>query len=353
MIASAQNGTPDGAKFSRPPLPGNELERLAALRSYDILDTACEESFDGVAELARRLMRAPIALVSLVDAERQWFKARSGLAAESGPRDTSFCGHAILDPSGATMVVPDTHADARFAGNPLVMGEPHLRFYAGVPLLNPQGFALGTLCVMGPEPRELSEEDNATLRALARMVVTTLELRRASMNMRSMATSDSLTALPNRTALLRALDGAIHRSRHDGEVFTLMLLDLDGFKAVNDRFGHAEGDAVLRAVGAQIAATLRREDEPSRLGGDEFAAVLSRTDLRDAGEIAERLGQSIAGRMGAAGWSVTASIGTVTFRTPPASAETAIEQADAQMYAAKKAGRNRTVHAVVDARPAP
>jgi diguanylate cyclase (GGDEF)-like protein len=353
MVLAADIRTMGHGRFTRPPLPDNEAERLAALRSYDVLDTACEESFDGVAELARRLMRAPIALVSLIDAERQWFKARAGVTDESAPRDTSFCGHAILDPTGATMVVPDTHADDRFAGNPFVLGEPHLRFYAGVPLVNPQGFALGTLCVMGPEPRELSEEDNATLRALARMVVTTLELRRASMNMRSMATSDSLTALPNRTALLRALEAAIQRARHGGEVFTLMMLDLDGFKAVNDRLGHAEGDAVLRAVGAQIAATLRREDEPSRLGGDEFAAVLSHTDRRDAGEIAERLGEAIARRMSAAGWAVTASIGTVTFRAAPASAEAAIEQADVQMYAAKKAGRNRAMHAVVEAAPSP
>ncbi len=327
-------------------LPPNEVERVAALRSYDVLDTACEESFDGVAELARRLLNAPIALVSLIDAERQWFKARVGIEADETPRELSFCGHAILDATGATMVVPDAQQDPRFAGNPFVTGAPHLRFYAGVPLLNPEGFALGTLCVIDQEPRELSEADNATLRALARMVVTTLELRRASLNMRSMATSDSLTALPNRIALLGALERAIRRARETGEVFSLLMMDLDGFKGINDRFGHAEGDAVLRAVGAQLAATLRREDEPSRLGGDEFAAVLARIDLRDAREIAERLREAIAARMEAAGWPVTASIGTVTFRSPPLSAEAALSHADALMYEAKRSGRDRTAHAV-------
>src|SRR5690606_37621818 len=163
-------------------------------------------------------------------------KARAGLDAQEGPRDTSFCGHAILEPSGATMVVPDATLDERFAGNPLVTGAPHIRFYAGVPLLNAAGHALGTLCLVDRKPRELSDTDNATLRALARMVVTTLELRRATLNMRCMATSDSLTALPNRVAFLAALDRAIQRARQANEVFTLLMLDLDGFKAVNDRF---------------------------------------------------------------------------------------------------------------------
>jgi len=328
------------------PRPDNETERLAALRSYEVLDTACEESFDGVAELARRLLGVPIALVSLIDAERQWFKAKAGLEADGSPRDTSFCAHAILDETGATMVVPDAQTDPRFADNPFVTDIPHLRFYAGVPLMNPEGFALGTLCVIDQQPRALSDEENATLRSLARMVVTTLELRRATLRMRSMATSDSLTALPNRVAFLGALDRAIQRCRSRGEVFSLMLLDLDGFKAINDRFGHNEGDAVLRAVGAQMSATLRRADEPSRLGGDEFAAVLSGTDLRDAREIAERLRGAIGSQMGAAGWAVTASIGTMTFRSPPASPEEAISRADALMYEAKRAGRDRAVSAV-------
>jgi diguanylate cyclase (GGDEF)-like protein len=344
MHLASQSAPP----YIAPARPPNEAERLAALRAYDILDTACEESFDGVAELARRLMNAPIALVTLIDAERQWFKARAGIDAQEGPRDTSFCGHAILDPTGATMVVPDATLDERFAGNPMVTGAPHVRFYAGVPLLNAEGHALGSLCIVDREPRELNDADNATLRALARMVVTTLELRRATLSMRSMATSDSLTALPNRVAFLGALERAIQRAREASEAFTLLMLDLDGFKAINDRFGHAEGDAVLRAVGAQIAATLRQEDQPSRLGGDEFGAVLARIDLRDVREIAERLRQAIASRMDQAGWAVTASIGTVTFRAPPASAEDAISRADALMYEAKRGGRDRAAHAVVE-----
>ncbi len=327
------------------PLPDNEADRIAALRSYEVLDTACEESFDRIADLARRLTRAPMAFVSLIDAERQWLKAASGAPAGEMPRDVAFCAHAILDPAGATMVVPDTHADPRFADNPLVTQEPRLRFYAGVPLVNPEGHALGTLCVADSAPRAMSAEEDLALRALAQMVVTTLELRRANLRMRSMALTDGLTGLPNRVALIEAIERAIQRGRRAGEPFSLLMLDLDGFKQVNDRHGHAEGDAVLRAVAAEIAATLRREDEPCRLGGDEFAAVLARAGEETAPEIAERLRQALEARMRAAGRVVTASIGTVSFAVPPASAAAALERADALMYAAKTGGRNRSLHA--------
>lgn len=332
------------------PLPENETERLAALRSYEVLDTACEDSFDRIAELARRLTRAPMAFVSLIDAERQWLKAARGAPGGETPREVAFCAHAILDPDGATMVVEDARADARFADNPLVTQEPGLRFYAGVPLINPEGHALGTLCVADRAPRTMSVEEERALRALAEMVVTTLELRRAHLRMRSLALTDALTGLPNRVALIGAIERAIQRCRRAGEPFSLLMLDLDGFKQVNDRHGHAEGDAVLRAVAAELATALRREDEPSRLGGDEFAAVLARTDAQAAPDIAERLRAALEARMRADGRSVTASVGTVSFATPPPSAAAALGRADALMYAAKAAGRNRSLHA---AEPAP
>jgi len=326
------------------PLPVNEADRLAALHSYEVLDTACEESFDRIAELARRLLRTPLAFVSLIDAERQWLKASSGTSLRETPRDQAFCAHAILDPNGATMVVPNAPSDPRFSDNPLVMGEPGLRFYAGVPLVNPEGYALGTLCVADVAPRAIQPEEEVALRSLAQMVVTTLELRRANLRMRSLALTDGLTGLPNRVALIGAIERAIQRGRRQGKCFSLLMLDLDGFKGVNDRFGHAEGDAVLRAVAGEMSSQLRRDDEPCRLGGDEFAAVLACADEQTAPEVAERLRQVLERRMAAQGWPVTASIGTVTFSSPPASAAAALAQADALMYAAKAGGRNRSLH---------
>jgi diguanylate cyclase (GGDEF)-like protein/PAS domain S-box-containing protein len=158
------------------PLPPTEPARLTALRRLGILDTAPEPEFDDLVRLAARLCDVPIALVSLVDADRQWFKARVGVDASETPRDIGFCSHAILQPG--VFEVADATADERFADNPLVAGEPHIRFYAGVPLADPDGRRLGTLCVIDRKPRALTADQQAVLEALARQAATQLHLRR-------------------------------------------------------------------------------------------------------------------------------------------------------------------------------
>lgn len=164
-------------------VPEDETARLAALHDYAILDTPPEDSFDDLVVIAAQIFAVPTALVSLVDRERQWFKARHGLNATETPRDSAFCAHAILDP-GRPLVVEDALRDDRFFDNPLVVGAPHIRFYAGAPLVTPNGRALGTLCVIAPVAHSPSDAQREALSALARQVVAQLELRRTAAEQR-------------------------------------------------------------------------------------------------------------------------------------------------------------------------
>jgi len=158
------------------PAPRGEAARLAALHALEILDTPPDASLDDLARLAARICDVPIALISLVDEGRQWFKSRVGLDVPSTTRDVAFCAHAILEPD--LMMIPDTLLDERFAYNPLVTGDPKIRMYAGAPLVTREGHSLGTLCVIDRNPRLLDEEQAEALRILAQQVVTQLELRR-------------------------------------------------------------------------------------------------------------------------------------------------------------------------------
>src|SRR5947207_5687159 len=160
------------------PIPSNEKQRLKVLWQYEVLDTIPEEVFDDLTELAARICEAPIALITLVDEDRQWFKSKVGVTINETSRDISFCGHAITHPD--LFIVPDATMDKRFAKNPLVTSDPKIRFYAGAPLITPDGHALGTLCVIDKVPRELRPDQKQALRVLARHVMTQLELRRHS-----------------------------------------------------------------------------------------------------------------------------------------------------------------------------
>lgn len=159
------------------PIPATEPLRLTELRSYDILDTVAEEAYDAITYLAAEICDVPIALISIVDTDRQWFKSRVGLDATETHRDLAFCAHAIHQPN-SLLIVPDASADPRFSTNPLVTDDPSIRFYAGAPLVSPAGNALGTLCVIDRESRELTADQEKALKALSVQVMALLELRR-------------------------------------------------------------------------------------------------------------------------------------------------------------------------------
>jgi len=160
----------------KPPIPENEAERIKALKEFDILDTKAEKAFDGLTRLAAYICKTPIALITLVDSDRQWFKSRIEMPVEETSRDISFCAHAILQ--NGVFVVNDATQDERFEENPFVTEEPHVRFYAGSPLTTTEGYKLGTLCVIDKVPRQLSDGQLAALRTLSYQVTTQLELRR-------------------------------------------------------------------------------------------------------------------------------------------------------------------------------
>jgi hypothetical protein len=163
----------------------DEAERLAALKEYQILDTDREEEFDDITTLASEICQTPISLITLIDSDRQWFKSGHGLEIRETPRDYAFCAHALNHPD-KTLIIPDSRKDDRFANNPLVTGGPHVIFYTGVPLLNPQGYALGTLCVIDQKPRILTESQLKSLKILAKQVVQLMELRKANLSLNTL-----------------------------------------------------------------------------------------------------------------------------------------------------------------------
>jgi hypothetical protein len=159
-------------------IPPDEAKRLAALEEYQILDTGREQSYDDITALAAHICKVPIAMVSLVDSHRQWFKSKVGMTLRETPRDIAFCAHTILEHD--PLIIRDATKDRRFASNPLVRGEPHIRFYAGFPLVNPEGLALGTLCAIDRKTHQLTAEQEEAMLVLARQVTVLMEFRRGS-----------------------------------------------------------------------------------------------------------------------------------------------------------------------------
>jgi diguanylate cyclase (GGDEF)-like protein len=313
--------------------PAQEEQRIEALHSLQILDSAPEERFDRLTRLARRLFGVPIAVVSLVDANRQWFKSCIGLDASETSRDVSFCAHAIL--GSDVLVVNDAAADERFSDNPLVTGPPHIRFYAGCPISTPKGYKLGTLCLIDSAPREFDEDDQALLRDLGMMVEQELTAIR-------LATIDDLTKLSNRRGFETLSQHALGLCKRIGRPASLLYFDLDLFKQINDRFGHAEGDYALSSFAMMLARNFRESDVIGRLGGDEFAVFLTNTSKQEAGAVLEHLAQTIADHNAAShrGYDLLYSVGLIEYDPlQHATIADLMSSADSLMYEQKKSRR--------------
>ncbi|MEX0165650.1 sensor domain-containing diguanylate cyclase [Pseudomonas brassicacearum] len=317
-----------------PRQPDDEAARLKNLHSLKLLDTAPEERFDRLTRLARRLFDVPIALVSLVDANRQWFKSSAGLDASETPREISFCGHAILQDQ--ILEICDAEQDERFHDNPLVTDKPGIRFYAGHPLGMEDGSKLGTLCLLDTKPRKLNDEERELLRDLARMA----EQEMVAVQMASM---DELTLLSNRRGFRMLAQHALNVCDRLSRPATLLFFDLNDFKPINDRYGHAEGDNALKTFADVLRIAFRESDVIGRLGGDEFVALLTGSSHVEIAAIMARLKEILDERnaMLQRGYDIRFSVGQIEYDPQRhQSIDLLLADADAAMYTQKQALRS-------------
>lgn len=313
-------------------IPEDESTRLETLRSLNILDTAPEERFDRLTRVAKRTFEVPIAVVSLVDENRQWFKSALGIDMIETPRAMAFCSHAIL--GKGVLIIPDAQQDPRFSDNPLVLGEAHIRFYAGCPIVL-DGQPMGTLCIIDQKPRQLAQDDIEALKDLAAIVEQTLAAYQLS-------TIDELTKIPNRRGFLSLAQHSLNLCARQNIPVSLVFVDLDKFKSINDTFGHAEGDNALITFSTKIQNRSRKSDIFARLGGDEFVFLLPNTSK----EIAEKVMQDYRNLLAKHnkkeknGYDIGFSCGIVEYiqGTPP-SIEIMLAQGDSLMYEVKRAKR--------------
>jgi len=328
-------------------LTAHESARVAALDAFDVLDSAPEETFDALTRIAAEICNTPIALVSLVDRDRQWFKARVGLEATETAREHAFCAHAIQ--STSTMVVEDATLDDRFADNPLVTCDPHVRFYAGAPLITADGYAIGALCVLDTSPRGLDERQFSVLSNLASQVVALLELRAVTVRLnrvvrtqqaadaalRHEATHDQMTGLANRRRFFAELE----RRSSTGAV-GVVFVDVDGLKGVNDHHGHHVGDLLLTRTAHDIRRAVRVEDLVARLGGDEFAVLTDVVDPEELDDLIRRVREVVCGPVTLCGVPLVAGAsvgGAVSF--PGEDAGQVVQRSDEAMYVQKRLRR--------------
>lgn len=330
------------------PLPADEPARLRALQRYEILDTESEQEYDDITLLASQICGTPIAVISLVDENRQWAKSKVGIENADTPRDIAFCAHVVADNSLQPMVVKDALEDKRFADNPLVTSDPNIRFYAGAPLVTPDNYALGTLCVIDRQPRELTDQQLKSLQALARQITVKLELRRmssllrsANEDLRSLSLIDDLTGLYNRRGFLFHAEQQLRlfRKRPSNTGLFLLFADMDGLKKINDTYGHEEGSAAIVEFAGVLRKTFRDSDVIARPGGDEFTVLI----INAAGQV----GDMITGRLqtnidqynaqSGKSFELSASCGLVEIEFDgQESIEEIIQEADRKMYEHKR-----------------
>ncbi len=334
-----------------PEIPVNELIRQEVLDNQELLDTPADPYLDVLVKVVGEMFEVKTVLISLIDRDRQWFKARHGLEVPETPRNISFCGHAILQDD--LFMVEDTLQDSRFADNPIVTNPPFLRFYAGQPLFTQDGHAIGTLCLLNPKPKQLNGKQKQRLKDMAILAEGYLKLRHMSEHAKELRAAlsreqrktmlDSLTQVWNRAGLEHFLPREQARAEERDLKLGLLFCDLDYFKRVNDAHGHDAGDKVLWESARRIAAAVRPQDVVTRSGGEEFVVLTQVHDEEELRRIGERIRNSVARtpiNAGEVELALTISVGCA-LAEPQENPERALKRADKALYHAKGNGRNR------------
>ncbi len=328
-------------------IPKNEELRIAAIRHFDILDTPADGAFDRLTKLAGRIFEVPIAIITIVDSDRIWFKSKLGLDVNQIGRDPGLCASCILQDE--VMVIKDAKKDAVALTNPLVAGEFGLRFYAGAPLKTRDGVNIGTFCLVDREPRDLTGTEQATLADLASIVIDEMELRRASRHLiinnlktveeaEKRANTDAMTGLGNR----RAFDQDISEFEHMitlGSFTDIMVtvIDLDGLKLINDRYGHPEGDRFITTFSSGLKEALRINDRAYRIGGDEFVVLTPLSSKPDFAKVEDRIAMVIEDVRTTTGLKEAgASVGIAALSDVEFKLQEALRIADRKMYENKR-----------------
>ncbi|CAA9320310.1 MAG: hypothetical protein AVDCRST_MAG71-1231 [uncultured Lysobacter sp.] len=349
--------------------PTDESARQATLDRYAVLDTPPEQAFDDIVRLALTICAVPAAAIALIDRDRVWLKAGTGVDGSEWPREYSM-SDAVL--RARRLVVVDDVAAALEPSAPALGvtldGRP-LRFYAGAPLIGPEGHVFGVVCVADVSARTLDARQRDGLEVLARQTVHLLELRRYAMEQRTLlrerqaeveragrahaelevrheqllasARRDELTGLLNRAGLAQLLEDPAQMRRLENAGYCLLLLDIDHFKQVNDRHGHLLGDRALRLVADAVHACVREGDLAVRYGGEEFLVVLPNAGLANAAEIAHRIREQV--EQVVLPFSLTVSAGIAAGDAALDRPEQVFDRADQALYRAKAGGRNRVV----------
>ena len=316
--------------MGKPNTTSDETLNLETLNSLKILDAPQEERFDLITKLAQRLLDVPIALFSLVDQDRIWFKSRQGLETAEIPRHGALCDYALQ--CETVFVVEDATKDARFRDNPVVTDAPGVQFYAGCPVSAPDGSRLGTLCVLDTVPRQFTPEDIDSMQELGRLI-------EAELSTLTMASTDVLTKLANRRGFDMIAEPMIALCQRAWYPVTIVMFDLDGLKQINDEFGHEAGDSAIKDFARLLLKVFRVSDVVARIGGDEFCVLLS--DPKDANPTCplERLQQRVDSHNAERNrpYTLAFSAGVVPFsKKHHASIDDLLRDADERMYSQKR-----------------